>query len=71
MFSHTFTLVFLFVLLCHPLQTCSSSDLDAVGDVNRALKQHRWDDDGDKERSDWRLRGRSETNAEGEGVERE
>lgn len=49
----------------------SSSDFDAAWDVDTALNRHRWADDDDKERSDWRLRGRSETNAVGEGVERE
>lgn len=54
-----------------PKKTHSSSDFDAAGDVDTALNWHRWADDDDKEGSDWGLRGRSETNAEGEGVERE
>lgn len=60
-----------FSFFCLPLKTCSSSDFDAVGDVNTTLNRHRWADDDDKERSDRRLRGRSERNAEGEGAERE
>lgn len=51
------------------LKTSSSSDFDAAGDVDTALNRRRWADDEDKEKSDWRVRGRSEMNTEGEGAE--
>lgn len=67
--SHIYSVFFFVFFLILP---SSSSDFNAVGDVNTALNRHRWaDDDDDKGRSDWRIRGRSETNAQGEGVERE
>lgn len=51
------------------LKTYSSSDFDAAGDVDTALNRRRWADDEDKEKRDWRVRGRSERNTEEGGAE--